>query len=423
MSAEDLGYEVAEPSAASLGYECHYSSPSPEDLGYGYGSQSSLPTPEELGYDVEMPTHEDLGYNVDAMERKPMFACSRHRGDLLESSSSSFDAPPAQPLRRTSAPDDAKEPEEHPSKTRERRNEPPRLPQRSKRRAMRRASTTGSTSVTVTSRPRLQMQRRITMDVSHANPLLSSPAHHTKAPRRSSMKSYSSFQDDDSISLSEGSFRQKAQRRVSFGSSATVNHVAHLHESEQDKKELYYDREELSRLRRNMKKIASQAHETGIDEAEETLRGLENYVKRAKEGKKSKSVSETELCNQIILQLQDKLKQKQRMAEQSNYCDSDTDSCSCYDSDDSSIMDSDDELVMDLQLSAKRLLRRASNTSVRLADKDAAEARAIYLESLPQEQVHAYFVNPPSSTRSGGKRRKAKTTNYNRQPLRASAIL
>ena len=53
--------------------------------------------------------------------------------------------------------------------------------------------------------------------------------------------------------------------------------------------------------------------------------------------------------------------------------------------------DDEEELVMDLQLSAKRLLRRASRTGVKLADQDAAEAHAIYMESLPPDQVQTYF--------------------------------
>jgi len=184
--------------------------------------------------------------------------------------------------------------------------------------------------------------------------------------------------------------------------------------------------------------MVQDAHDKPLDATEETWRGLESYIKRAKEGN-ARSVSESELCNQIMLQLKHKqakqesaaaaranrLSQsssKQRrdrststtsrtsstsslsgdLSEDDNSSYSENDSNSDYSDSDS---DSDEELLMDLQLSAKRMLRRASRNGMKLADRDAAEARAIYMESMPQDQVQAYFSESPTTQRRSSSRR------------------
>ena len=461
----DLGYGEAIPSSASLDYEEEeeeyedsVSMPSVASLGYeDYSSMSHSHTSRRSSN--SMPTHEDLGYGCP-MEPKQRVA-QRKTSRAPPARTSSRDFAPALPSRRGSEEgasgyqSDDQQPKHKPVRKYDIANDvAPAQPMRGGRRraAGRRSSVAGAcTMATAAPTPlqtkRRQMRRRITMD--HVQPAeLSKPSHYTMAPRRSSMKTSLSFHDEDQPMTPTSrhsdpsvitTFQQKASRRVSFGSSATVSHVEPLHQTEQEKKDLYYDSQELGRLRRNVKKMVQDAHAKPLDATEETWRGLESYIKRAKEGN-ARSVSESELCNQIMLQLKHKqAKQEAAAAARANRLsqsssskqrrdrststtsrtsstsslsgDGSEDDNSSYSEDDSnsdysdSDSDSDEELLMDLQLSAKRMLRRASRNGMKLADRDAAEARAIYMESMPQDQVQAYFSESPTTQRRSSSRR------------------
>jgi len=439
----DLGYEDVMPSSASLGYdstctgsitdqfESSLDLATSKDLGYGDETDSctaSCPLCSKLT--VEIPHH--LGDSAPALPSR-----RRSRTSIPQSDASTFDdSLSCEPERQDGEPPEVDK--EVVVVVAPSAPEPPGPVPRPRllRRQCRRASVTGAAPTHIPRR-RMVQQRRITMD--HVQPTqLSQPAHHTKVPRRSSMKSTYSIEEDVATATTAGSsgasttamasfsdidqsmtmtFRERAQRRVSFGSSAAVSHVAPLHQTEEDKKELYYNSEELGKLRRKVKKMAKHVLDKPIDETQESLRGLESYVKRYKEGKNSRNVSEHELCNQIMLQLQQKLRKQAASAaagaaaaarnrsKSPSLCSSISSQSNCSgsgsedddDDDDNSNSsyysdsDEEDDLVMDLQLSAKRMLRRASRTGVKMADRDAAEARAIYMESLPQEQVRIYF--------------------------------
>ena len=291
-------------SAAELGYED--ATPSVASCNLGYEEAAPTPTASDLGYGEEATaTPANANANLGYGEAAPTTA--------------------ANPSRRL-------------------------------RRMGHRASIGGGWRASIgQSHPSARIPRRVTMD--HHKPTLSSPSHHTLAPRRSSMA--------PSFSATQTPFdEQKTKRRVSFGGSDATNHVPKLHSTSQEKKEMWYDTRELNTMRRKIKAIIRQ--EAELDETEDCWRGLETFVKRHHSSLTQTSEQEDTTCNQIILQLQ-----QQKAA------------FDCH--------GMDDESREDLQSSAQRLLHRATRTGNKQAAQDAAEALAIYMETMDSEQVRACF--------------------------------
>jgi len=195
--------------------------------------------------------------------------------------------------------------------------------------------------------PRPAPHRMSTMDAK-----LSEPAHYSLFPRRSSLSS----QNDSTTS------KGMPQKRVSF-TKADFNQVPMLNLSEAEKNEIWYNDKELSKLRRKVAKQVRKGEEK-LDETQDCWRGLESYVKQF--AAFDDCENETEECNKIILQLQKELSVAETSAAAGHS-------------------------INDLQGKAQDFLRKAMTEGAQQAAQDAAEAHAIYMETMDSKQVQACF--------------------------------
>lgn len=186
--------------------------------------------------------------------------------------------------------------------------------------------------------PRIRQAPRRVMSL--ASPACE-PKHHILAPRRSSFRSSS----------------EKPSRRVSFGESA----ISVVPKSPEDAKhDIWYDQKELRKLRKRTGKMVEEGP-TELDKTEDCWRGLETFA-RQEEERKADIVSDMEQYKLILLVLQKK-------------------NCN------------------DLQLLQQQFLSRFTEQGTKAAAEDAAEAFAIYSETMEAEQVQEFFPKAiPGST-------------------------
>lgn len=156
-----------------------------------------------------------------------------------------------------------------------------------------------------------------------------------------------------------------------------ISHVPKWHdETEEDKKNVWYDKKELRRLQRRLIKVVRQ--EVPMDETEDCWRGLESYVKKheASQSGANVALSDQERRNQMILRLQ----QVDVLADSSS---------------EASSSHHEDEQKEELRSSAETLLRKAMSHGTKQAEQDAKEAHAIYMETMDDsEQVRSCFRAP-----------------------------
>jgi len=393
VSASELGYEEAVPSAAELGYDN-------EALLQAAATTSARPAPAELGYEEGTPTFPgttsasdtvasitpllagvDLGYE----DAKPE-PTSGERGYEQPGATS------ADSVTITNASQGL-------------------LPARNRLRRFSGRYSMGGTPIPGTGtfpvlpessqdnppqrRSRSSMQRRATID--HQPTVLSTPCQYTHIPRRSSLAHSSACKSDDVTGFrrQQQEQHQKAQRRVSFGGHYS-NPIPTLDSfSPEEVNSMWYDRRELNELRQKLRQIIRQ--ERILDETQDCWRGLEVFVKQ-QERKSGLSTSENdqELYTQVILQLAQMQTEvaavKRRMS--TDYTDNDGRD------DDTGTRFLQEHHLQQQKVSqdsmirfAKKLLRKARRMGKDQAAQDAAEAHAIYLETMDADLVHTHFQN------------------------------
>ena len=393
LSAADLGYEDLAPFAASTsagssnqGFEVALSAPpSAADLGY---EETAIPTAADLGYGT-LPEQVNATNLDDSAPTAPVSRGLRHTGHNSGAHAGAWreevqqkakendnlgygEAAPSCGIHRTIARNSisggpwwqqpntsmmSKESKEA------RGYEMAAARSRGLRRMGHRSSfgggwrTTDASTNNQSPHPNARIARRVTMD--HHQPILSSPAHHTMAPRRSSLTGSSG------MATTAHHHHTKAPRRVSFGGSDAINHVPKLHCNPEDKRDMWYDTQELNEIRRKIREIIR--HERELDEDEDCWRGLEVYIKKH-ENRLSRISGQEDTCNQIILELQ-RLKVAAACSGESR----------------------DEETREDLQFSAELLLESATRVGNNQAAKDAVDALAIYMEDMDSEEVRACF--------------------------------
>lgn len=138
---------------------------------------------------------------------------------------------------------------------------------------------------------------------------------------------------------------------MSFGE---FNQIPIPHDTEHHKNDVWYNDKELRTLRKKVEKLVRKG-EGKLDQNQDCWRGLEAYVKQL-----SASNDAIE-CNQIILKLQNKVSEQ------------------------------DDGISVDLRDKAATLLRKALREGARHAAQDAAEAHAIYMETMSSEELKVSF--------------------------------
>lgn len=191
-------------------------------------------------------------------------------------------------------------------------------------------------------------RRRAPRRVATMNTKLCEPSHYSLAPHRSS------------LTTSRGSASGMPRKRVSF-EKAAFNQVPMLNLSEAEKNEIWYNDKELSKLRKGVRKLVRKGQEK-LDETEDCWRGLESYVKQFADCDDD-SQNESEECNKLILQLQKQL----------------------------SVAGTAGNSVDDLKTKAQDFLQRAMKEGATQAAQDAAEAHAIYMETMDSKEVQACF--------------------------------
>ena len=355
VTAADLGYGDAAPSAADLGYKDEgneVSMPSSVDLGYGEETlPSTLPARSSSRRGLRRTSRSSIGGISDPSSSNPKQAVPSTT-DLGYGE----DANPRDAARTTTC------------------------PRRRLRRNRDRSGTPTRASRSPMGGRRRGTPRRVTMD-HNLNTNLCTPSHHTLAPRRSSLTASKSF---DSLLVREKApkTRPKYKKSVSFGgeegSMICISHVPKWHdETEEDKKNVWYDKKELRRLQRRLIKIVRQ--EVPMDETEDCWRGLESYVKKheaSQSGEANVGLSDQERRNQIILRLQHE-KRAQPLVDSSEESSSHTEEA---------------ETKEELLSSAETLLRKAMSYGTKQAEQDAEEAHAIYMETMDSEQVRSCFL-------------------------------
>ena len=194
-----------------------------------------------------------------------------------------------------------------------------------------------------------------------AAPTISARAHKEalqRIPRKSNLASGAGSRGNSPVPDS----CYNEPRRVSFGGVSSTAIPRRDSFSTKQKKSMWYNEEELDRLRTKVKMVICE--EVDLDESEDCWRGLECYIHQQIQ-RASGELTEQQLCNQIMLHLW-QMEHK---------------------------MMGPDERSRNLEALAHTMKQEATESGEWLAAEDELEAYKIYMEDMDASLVMACFQN------------------------------